>query len=59
MASMPTKRQHWQDRLVSRVHRSRWLGEPEVGHWHRHDEGFGSRRSLAELPTGRRSGSLA
>jgi hypothetical protein len=35
------------------------LGEPEVGHWHRHDEGFGSRRPLAELPTGRGSGSLA
>jgi hypothetical protein len=35
------------------------LGEPEVGHWHRHDEGFGSRRPLDELPTGRGSGSLA
>lgn len=35
------------------------LGESEVGHWHRHDEGFGSRRPLAELPTGRGSGSLA
>ena len=35
------------------------LGEPEVGHWHSHDEGFGSRRPLAELPTGRGSGSLA
>ena len=35
------------------------LGEPEVGHWHRQDEGFGSRRPLAELPTGRGSGSLA
>lgn len=35
------------------------LGEPEVGYWHRHDEGFGTRRPLAELPTGRGSGSLA
>ena len=35
------------------------LGEPEVGHWHSLDEGFGSRRPLAELPTGRGSGSLA
>ena len=32
------------------------LGESEVGHWHRHDEGFGSRRPLADLPTGRSSG---
>jgi hypothetical protein len=28
------------------------LGESEVGHWHRHDEGFSERRPLAELPTG-------
>ena len=32
------------------------LGESEVGHWHRHDEGFGSRRPLADLPSGRSSG---
>jgi hypothetical protein len=35
------------------------LGEPDVGHWHRQDEGFGSRRPLEELPTGRSSGSPA
>jgi hypothetical protein len=35
------------------------LGESDVGHWHRQDEGFGSRRTLAELPTGRSSGSPA
>jgi hypothetical protein len=35
------------------------LGEAEVGHWHRVDEGFDSRRPLAELPTGRSSGSPA
>jgi len=34
------------------------LGEQDVAHWHRHDEGFESRRPLAELPTGR-SGSPA
>jgi hypothetical protein len=28
------------------------LGETEVGHWHRHDEGFSNRRPLTELPTG-------
>ena len=32
------------------------LGESEVGHWHRHDEGFDSRRPLTELPTGSGSG---
>ena len=32
------------------------LGETEVGHWHRHDEGFSNRRPLAELPTGSGSG---
>ena len=32
------------------------LGESEVGHWHRHDEGFGSRRPLADLPSSRSSG---
>jgi hypothetical protein len=32
------------------------LGEAEVGHWHRHDEGFDSRRPLTELPTGSGSG---
>jgi hypothetical protein len=26
------------------------LGEPSVSFWHRHDEGFGSRRSLDDLP---------
>jgi hypothetical protein len=35
------------------------LGESSVSHWHRHDEGFGSRRRLEELPTARGSGSLA
>ncbi len=35
------------------------LGEGDVTHWHRHDEGFDSRRPLDELPTGRSSGSLA
>lgn len=35
------------------------LGEPEVGHWHTHDEGFDSRRPLDELPAGRGSGTLA
>jgi len=30
------------------------LGETEVGHWHRHDEGFDSRRSLEDLPTATR-----
>ena len=35
------------------------LGEPEVGHWHSHDEGFGNRRPLDELPAGRGSGTLA
>lgn len=35
------------------------LGESEVGHWHAHDEGFGSRRPLADLPTGRGSGTPA
>jgi hypothetical protein len=35
------------------------LGEPDVGHWHSHDEGFDSRRPLSELPSGRSSGSPA
>jgi len=35
------------------------LGETDVAHWHRTDEGFDSRRPLDELPTGRSSGSLA
>jgi hypothetical protein len=35
------------------------LGETDVAHWHAHDEGYGSRRPLAELPSGRSSGSLA
>jgi hypothetical protein len=35
------------------------LGESSVSHWHRHDEGFGSRRPLEELPTARGSGSPA
>jgi hypothetical protein len=29
------------------------LGEAEVGNWHRHDEGYDSRRPLSELPSGR------
>ncbi len=33
------------------------LGEPDVQHWHAHDEGFSSRRSLDELPTGGAAGS--
>src|SRR3712207_1852642 len=33
------------------------LGEPAVEHWHPHDEGFDSRRPLAELPTGMGRGS--
>ena len=32
------------------------LGETEVGHWHRIDEGFASRRPLTELPTGTGTG---
>jgi hypothetical protein len=32
------------------------LGETEVGHWHRHDEGFSKRRPITELPTGTGSG---
>ncbi len=32
------------------------LGESEVGHWHRLDEGFSERRPLTELPTGSGSG---
>jgi hypothetical protein len=51
--------QHWQHPWISCLGPCLRLGEPEVGHWHRHDEGFGSRRPLAELPTGRGSGSLA
>lgn len=35
------------------------LGEADVTHWHAHDEGYGSRRPLSELPSGRSSGSLA
>jgi hypothetical protein len=35
------------------------LGESNVSHWHRHDEGFGSRLPLEELPTARGSGSPA
>jgi hypothetical protein len=35
------------------------LGEPEVGHWHSHDEGYSNRRPLEELPAGRSSGTLA
>jgi hypothetical protein len=35
------------------------LGEPEVGHWHSHDEGFSTRRPLDELPAGKGSGTLA
>jgi hypothetical protein len=31
------------------------LGEPSVSFWHRHDEGFGSRRSLDDLPATTRS----
>jgi hypothetical protein len=33
------------------------LGETAVEHWHPHDEGFESRRPLAELPTGLGRGS--
>ena len=33
------------------------LGESAVEHWHPHDEGFESRRPLAELPTGLGRGS--
>ena len=32
------------------------LGETDVGHWHRHDEGFSNRRPLTELPTGSGTG---
>jgi hypothetical protein len=32
------------------------LGEREVAHWHRIDEGFQNRRPLTELPTGTGSG---
>src|SRR3954447_8892512 len=35
------------------------LGEPEVSHWHREDEGFSKRRPLTELPARRGSGTLA
>jgi hypothetical protein len=35
------------------------LGEDRVEHWHRVDEGFGSRQPLEELPMGRSSGSPA
>jgi hypothetical protein len=35
------------------------LGEPEVQHWHAHDEGFDQRRPLEELPSFRGSGSPA
>jgi len=35
------------------------LGETDVAHWHAHDEGYDTRRPLAELPTGRSSGSPA
>jgi hypothetical protein len=36
------------------------LGEGlEVGYWHPHDQGFDRRRPLAELPSGRSSGSPA
>jgi hypothetical protein len=30
------------------------LGEPTISYWHRHDEGFDSRRSLDDLPTATR-----
>lgn len=33
------------------------LGEAAVAHWHAHDEGFDTRRTLAELPTGLGRGS--
>jgi Uncharacterized conserved protein (DUF2203) len=56
---MVTARQHWQDRSISCLRLWHWLGEPDVSHWHQTDEGFGSRRPLAELPTGRGSGSPA
>jgi hypothetical protein len=35
------------------------LGEPDVSHWHREDEGFSKRRPLTELPASRGSGTLA
>jgi hypothetical protein len=35
------------------------LGEPDVGYWHSHDEGFSNRRPLDELPAGKGSGTLA
>ena len=35
------------------------LGEPDVAHWHPHDEGFDTRRPLSELPMGRGSGTPA
>ncbi len=35
------------------------LGETDVAHWHAHDEGYGTRRPLTELPSGRSSGSPA
>jgi hypothetical protein len=48
--------QHWHLGPISCLRQGHRLGETEVGHWHRHDEGFGSRRPLADLPTGRSSG---
>ncbi len=35
------------------------LGEPDVAHWHAHDEGFDTRQPLSELPMGRGSGTPA
>jgi hypothetical protein len=35
------------------------LGEPEVAHWHPHDEGYDTRRPLSELPMGRGSSTPA
>ena len=35
------------------------LGEGDVAHWHKRDQGYEDRQPLSELPTGPGSGSLA
>ena len=43
--------QHRQDREISSLGLCFRLGEASVSYWHSQDEGFGSRRSLDDLPT--------
>jgi Uncharacterized conserved protein (DUF2203). len=49
--AMIINRQHWHPRPLSCLCPCQRLGEPSLLFWHRQDEGFGARRSIADLPT--------